>query len=407
MGVTMNKIRLDNLISDFNNEYKTSELKFDKVKPTTIVFMDLSGSTFYKYNKEFGEGYHKTKLHNYIIKKIAASFGGKVHKEIGDEVLLTFENPLNACKACVKIFDLFNEYNASRDGQSEDDRIYSKAGIHYGSILHEPDGDIYGSAVDFAARLIGLAIDNQIIISDHVQNLVRNRISVSSPYSLNLEGIGNQLIYEIPIGNTKGISQTESYLRKINEKLDKLVNVNKSDSEMYKSFGLLSINSGQRPMRERIENLRRETNVRMVKIFAISGMKHWTDNNFVHFLNKANADVKVLLLNPRSKWVDSRCKEYGNYGPKQMALEIKAATEKLLFINQSSKCNVPIRYYNSYPVFRMVQVDNEIYLGGYLHGISSVESPVYHFRQADGSMFNYFEKWFDKEWEASNEISLK
>lgn len=94
---------------------------------------------------------------------VACQHQGSVVKTIGDAVMCTFQNADNAVKAA-KAMQLTLEKIPS-DGSADQGTPDIYIGIHIGPVIRE-DGDIFGDAVNLAARMVSLAKPQQILITE-------------------------------------------------------------------------------------------------------------------------------------------------------------------------------------------------------------------------------------------------
>lgn len=88
-------------------------------------------------------------------------FGGKVVKSLGDGLLLTFEHCAEAVRAARAMHALLESLN--RQG-STPPVLELRCGVHHGDVFAD-DTDVYGTAVNLAARLAGLAEPGGIVVS--------------------------------------------------------------------------------------------------------------------------------------------------------------------------------------------------------------------------------------------------
>ncbi|MBI2736874.1 MAG: adenylate/guanylate cyclase domain-containing protein [Rhodospirillales bacterium] len=98
--------------------------------------------------------------------------GGRLVKSTGDGVLAEFGSAVGALSALI---ELQQEMGRANRGQPEADRIVFRAGVHLGEVIVEHD-DIYGDAVNIAARLEGEAPPGGILASRAVREAVSGRI---------------------------------------------------------------------------------------------------------------------------------------------------------------------------------------------------------------------------------------
>jgi class 3 adenylate cyclase/tetratricopeptide (TPR) repeat protein len=166
-------------------------------KLAAIVFTDIVG-----YTKQMEENETRTmqllQQQREIIFPIVNAHGGKVVKELGDGLLIMFHSAIEAVKFAIETQD-----------RLKDEELTIRAGIHIGDVIFE-EGDVFGSAVNTAARIEPLAPPNGICISEDVRNQIRNKkdIQTISIGKKELKGVNETLeIFKIAIGED---SQEES-----------------------------------------------------------------------------------------------------------------------------------------------------------------------------------------------------
>jgi len=121
------------------------------------MFADVSGST--KMYEEMGDEHAKFIMDKCLgrVRVITEAHKGVVIKEIGDELMCRFEQAADAVPAA-KIAQ--TEVQAMHIGGGI--QLSIRAGIHFGDVI-EDDNDIFGDAVNVAARMAGLAKAGQIL----------------------------------------------------------------------------------------------------------------------------------------------------------------------------------------------------------------------------------------------------
>jgi hypothetical protein len=83
---------------------------------------------------------------------------GRVVKTIGDEAMSVFESPDAAADAASAMQERISN-SMVVEGRS----IQIRTGFHFGPVIVEADGDVYGDAVNTAARMAGQAKAGQIL----------------------------------------------------------------------------------------------------------------------------------------------------------------------------------------------------------------------------------------------------
>ncbi|UXI69486.1 adenylate/guanylate cyclase domain-containing protein [Tahibacter amnicola] len=137
-------------------------------QPLTILFADVSGSTklFETRGDETARRIVSGVLN--VLGEITQHHGGRVIKTIGDEVMCTFPGPLNGLLAATDM-----QKRVSSDPAFIRDNLAIRVGLHHGDTLLE-DGDVYGDAVNTAARMSSLAKREQIVTTASTVSGVTN-----------------------------------------------------------------------------------------------------------------------------------------------------------------------------------------------------------------------------------------
>ncbi|MDO8312914.1 MAG: adenylate/guanylate cyclase domain-containing protein, partial [Sideroxyarcus sp.] len=112
-----------------------------------ILFADISGSTAL-YDSLGNEQALQLVTHTLdILTQEMAAHHGTLIKTIGDEIMCSFPNVTDAINAaCAMQLAIENQ----RPGGEH--IICIRIGLHYGEVIFE-DGDVYGDAVNIAARV--------------------------------------------------------------------------------------------------------------------------------------------------------------------------------------------------------------------------------------------------------------
>jgi len=131
-------------------------------KLAAIVFTDIVG---YTRRMEADEEATMKLLarQREVIFPMVKEFGGEVIKEIGDGLLMMFTSANRAVRFAMAVQE-----------KLKGDELTIRAGIHIGDVIFE-EGDVFGSAVNIAARIEPLAPAGGICISEDVRNQIRNQ----------------------------------------------------------------------------------------------------------------------------------------------------------------------------------------------------------------------------------------
>jgi len=126
-------------------------------RPQTILFADVSGSTRLFETKGDVEARRLIAGVLDALTTICQQHGGRVIKTIGDEIMCTLPGALNGLLAACDM-----QRKMARDINFVRDNLAVRIGLHHGDALDE-NGDVYGDAVNTAARMASLAKREQIV----------------------------------------------------------------------------------------------------------------------------------------------------------------------------------------------------------------------------------------------------
>ncbi len=124
-----------------------------------VLFADISGST--KLYDLLGNVDALATIDRClaIVKRVCEDFDGRVVKTIGDEVLAVFPAADAAAQAAIEI-----QLRVSKQRTTRDTPVAMHIGFHTGPTIEE-EGDVFGDAVNVAARLTSVATGGQIFTS--------------------------------------------------------------------------------------------------------------------------------------------------------------------------------------------------------------------------------------------------
>ncbi len=128
----------------------------------TIMFADIVGSTrlYEIMGDEVAEKLVTTTLKQ--LSKIIDKSHGITIKTSGDDVMCSFSNVENALNAARDM----HLFLAERTAPSRDYKIAIRIGAHTGPVI-ETEGDIYGDAVNLAARVAALARGGKTLVTGY------------------------------------------------------------------------------------------------------------------------------------------------------------------------------------------------------------------------------------------------
>ena len=150
-----------------------SEKNFEPSHPTeesafrTILFTDMEGST--EMTQRLGDEGAMVLLrtHNSIIRDALATSSGSEVKHTGDGIMASFATPSRAVECSIAVQQGFHTHNEAADSES---RIRVRIGITAGEPVAE-DEDLFGAAVQLAARICNCAEPNEILVANVMREL--------------------------------------------------------------------------------------------------------------------------------------------------------------------------------------------------------------------------------------------
>ena len=130
-----------------------------KTKNIGIMFADVVGST--QLFEVLGDDMARATIAETLelLTNVTNGHGGTVIKTIGDEVMCTFPEADDSANAATEMHETLEDANDMRE---EGPKIKIRIGMHFGPALLE-GGDVFGDAVNVAARMAAQAKGGQII----------------------------------------------------------------------------------------------------------------------------------------------------------------------------------------------------------------------------------------------------
>ena len=109
-----------------------------------------------------------------IIDRLIASHRGRIFNTAGDSVLADFGSAVDAVECAVEIQEAIGKENADRPA---DEQMRFRIGVHVGDIMVQGD-NLFGDAVNIAARLEALAEPGGICVSGTVRDHIGTKLPV-------------------------------------------------------------------------------------------------------------------------------------------------------------------------------------------------------------------------------------
>jgi len=136
----------------------------------TILFTDLVGSTALTQRLGDAAAQEMLRAHNTIIRDRLREHGGTELKNTGDGFMASFPSASRALECAIAIQKALAGYNDGRKEQA----ILVRIGLNAGEPVAE-EADLFGTAVQAAARIAARARPEQILVSDVVRQLAAGK----------------------------------------------------------------------------------------------------------------------------------------------------------------------------------------------------------------------------------------
>jgi class 3 adenylate cyclase/pimeloyl-ACP methyl ester carboxylesterase len=146
----------------------------------TILFTDIEGSTALTERLGDAKAREVLREHERIVREALTAHGGSEIKTMGDGFMASFGSATKALDCAVAIQTAFEATNQQTDKPANQVApLRVRIGLNAGEPVAEegPDGrsDLFGSAVNMAARIAGQAQGGEILVSDVVRQLVAGK----------------------------------------------------------------------------------------------------------------------------------------------------------------------------------------------------------------------------------------
>jgi len=152
----------------------------------TVLFTDVEGSTALTDRLGDAKARELLREHERIVRQALKAHGGSEVKTLGDGFMASFSSATKALECAIAMQRAFEERNASLrsqgspstdSGRTEEIRI--RIGLNAGEPIAEDDpdgrGDLFGTAVNMAARIAAQASGSEILVADVVRQLVAGK----------------------------------------------------------------------------------------------------------------------------------------------------------------------------------------------------------------------------------------
>jgi adenylate cyclase len=135
-----------------------------------VLFTDIVDSTNLQQKNGDKWMMNVVRAHNDIVREAIQRFGGREIKHTGDGIMASFPDVLGAAEASLAMQDGFGRFSE----MMPDLAFQVRAGLSAGEPIHE-SGDIFGTPVNLAARVMSKAGAGEIAVSSIVREMCQGQ----------------------------------------------------------------------------------------------------------------------------------------------------------------------------------------------------------------------------------------
>ena len=140
-----------------------------------IMFTDIAGST--EMTSRLGDalGVEMVQAHDAIVRRKLVEHGGREIKHTGDGLMVSFDQPAAAAACARSMQRAFAVFNTEAEH-----KLNVRVGVHVGQPVME-NNDLFGSAVQMAARLCQAATPGAVCVSTDMADLLEGGAAAVRP----------------------------------------------------------------------------------------------------------------------------------------------------------------------------------------------------------------------------------
>ncbi len=135
----------------------------------TILFTDVEGSTALTQRLGDAKARDLLREHERMVREALKAHGGSEVKTLGDGFMASFSSATKALECAIAMQRAFAEHN-----ENADEPIKVRVGLNAGEPIAEED-DLFGTAVNEAARITATANGGEILVSNVVRELAKGK----------------------------------------------------------------------------------------------------------------------------------------------------------------------------------------------------------------------------------------
>ena len=138
--------------------------------PVTVLFTDMEGSTALTQRRGDAPAQEVLRAHNEIAREALRTHGGSEIKHTGDGIMASFASGSRAISAALAMQREFAAHNETHPEAP----IRVRIGLNAGEPVAE-EGDLFGTAVQMAARIAAQAEPGRVLVSNVVRELAAGK----------------------------------------------------------------------------------------------------------------------------------------------------------------------------------------------------------------------------------------
>ncbi len=164
----MNYERVAPLVEEFAGTIEKSE-SVELGAFRTVLFTDVEGSTALTQRLGDAKARGLLREHERIVREALKSHGGAEVKTLGDGFMTSFGSATKALECAIAMQRAFAEHN-----EAAEEPIKVRIGLNAGEPIAEDD-DLFGTAVNRAARITATAKGGEILVANVVRELAEGK----------------------------------------------------------------------------------------------------------------------------------------------------------------------------------------------------------------------------------------
>ncbi len=159
----------------------------------TILFTDVEGSTALTQRLGDAKARELLRQHERIVREALKAHGGSEVKTMGDGFMASFSSATMALECTIAMQRAFADHN-----ETAEEPILVRIGLNAGEPIAEDD-DLFGTAVNRAARITATAKGGEILVANVVRELAEGKdILFADRGEANLKGFDESVrLFEV------------------------------------------------------------------------------------------------------------------------------------------------------------------------------------------------------------------